>query len=437
MRHLYVAAATILSVFGAALAQPPAQETPPPEPVAPADPVLRTTGERHWTLSIRLATFSDERFVSRDLLDPRGQPRPRIVARDGARYDLDRVAVVFPILEGTATSRTIDRGVRGSLRFDDEIADEEPALLPGYQAGERLARWDAVGVENANAMRLWVDAPMIARSVDFDPARALAVDWPKGPWPAICASALLPQLSVDPESAAVRAFVLEAIGPKPYGDPPAFVAKKLAAALIERFQPSGLGFEYSRSGRFSGIDLEPESNVADRLVGSPADMVAMLCAAMRAAGLPARVVIGYDLFAAPEAESESLDDLPEHCGLRFEKGDELSLPRLHYWIEFALYDEPAGTLEWIPVDVLKQRAVSSEPPPIDRQWLFFGSHPCAETLLPISHHFFPPTTVIGAGEPLMWGWIATPAVPSVEQTLRVWAAATPVTTGQAPAFPEE
>jgi hypothetical protein len=437
MRLLHGVLATVLCCSGPAVADPPAEKSPLPEPVAPADPVLRTTGERHWTLSLRLETYSDERFIERDFLNPHGTPTPRIVARRSALYDLGRAAIVFPILEGTATSETIDRGVRGSLRFDTEIVDEEPELLPGYQAGERLSRWDAAGVANANAMRLWIDVPMLARSVAFDPARAFAIDWPEGPWPAICASALLPQLSVNPESDLVEAFVLETLGPKPYDDPPALVAKKLAAASIDRFQPSGLGFEYNRNGFFAGIELGKESDVADRLIGSPADMVAMLCAAMRSAGLPARLVIGYDLFAAPEAESESLSYLPDHCGLRFEKGDELSLPRLHYWLEFALYDEANQTLEWIPVDVLKQRAVSSKPPPLDQEWLFFGNHPCAEALLPISHHFFPPTTVIGAGAPLMWGWMATPAVPDVSQTLRAWGSGTPVTTGQEPVFPEE
>jgi len=271
----------------AAAGQPPAP-TPLPEPVPPEEPVLRTTGERAWTLSLRLEAASDEAFVRRGVVDPQGTPRPQIVLDERGRYSLDRAAIVFPVLERTSTHVAIDGGLASSLRFEGDVEDDAATLLPGYQAGERLGRWDASFVENVDTMRLWIDLPMTARSVDFDEARALAIGWPEGPWPAVCASALLPQLAIDPDHEAVRELVIEAVGPAPYEAPPALIAKRLAAAVIDRFQPNGIGFEYSREGQFAGIELDLESRVAERLVGSPAGMAAPDGALPRPAGGPPR-----------------------------------------------------------------------------------------------------------------------------------------------------
>jgi len=398
-----------------------------PAVTAPENPTLRTTGERVWVLSLRWRAFSEDFHdgeIDRLGVTPGSPGRtPGVIGRDDL-FDLERAVVALPLPGATATHAPVDEQVRGSLRFDDFVADREVEIVPGYQSGERLALLHAEGVRGAEDLEAWLDVPMTSRSVDFDEGRAREIGWPEGPWPALAASALLPQLGVDPSNERVRALVERAVGAKPYSDPPALVAKKIAAAVINGFQPSGLGFEYDRAGRFAGLAVGFENETASEMKGSPADMAALYCAALRAAGLPARLVVGYDLLASPEGREESIAYLPAHCGTRFREGDSLALPRLSYWVEFALYDEGAGpedgTLEWIPVDVAAQRGVSSRAHPLDQRWLFFGNHSCSEALLPISHHFFPPTTVVGMGAPLMWGWIATPETPLLSQTLRVW-----------------
>ncbi len=427
-------ALVVLALTLPAFAQP---DTPLPTPTAPAEPLLRTTSERFWTLSLRFRAEADE-FA--DLArEQRGVGRA--ISYDS--FDVERGVVIVPAIEGTSLHQPTG-APRAELRFDGDVVDEAPTLLPGYQNGERLARLDIPRYENADSFEAWVDLPMRSRSVAFDEERALRVDWPSGPWPAVCASALEAQLAIDPAEANLVEFVRGTVGAPPYDAPPALVAKQLAAAVINRFQPSGLGFEYGRSGGFGGIEFGPpeardadpfggllierEDRTARRFIGSPADMTALYCAALRAAGIPARPVIGYDLFSAPEGRDEARDFLPSHCGDVFQDGDSLRFPRLIYWAEFALYDEEANTLEWIPVDVFSQRRVSSRAHPVDQAWLFFGNNSCGEARLPISHHFFPPTTVVGMGAPLFWGWLATPEVPLLTQSLRVWAQGAAVTT---------
>ena len=427
MRRWLLALAAAVIGPGPALAQgPPDEAVELPEVTAPAEPILRTTGERVWILSLRWRAFSED-FHDGDAGRLGPNPRRRGAVRRDDLFDLGRAVITLPLPEATATHEPVIEQAKGSLRFDDLVADEEIELAPGYQAGERLALLHAEEITGAEDLEAWLDVPMVCRSVDFDEARAREIGWPEGPWPAVAASALLPQLGVDPENENVRDLVERAAGVRPFTDPPAVVAKKIAAEVVNRFQPSGLGFEYDRSGRFAGLAVGFENETAATLEGSPADMAALYAAALRASGLPARLVVGYNLNAAPEGREESLGYLPPHCGTRFREGDSLALPRLSYWVEFALYDERAGTLEWIPVDVVAQRRVSSRARPIDQRWLFFGNHPCAEALLPISHHFFPPTTVVGMGAPLMWGWIATPETPLLSQTLRAWGRGAAVT----------
>ena len=428
-RRLALLAMALLAM--ALLAAPSgAQPAPvsPPEPVPPADPLLRPLSERDWTLAVRLEA-SDRSLSGTDprVTNPGVTPRQRRLNPRLESITFARAAVVFPALTGTST-HTADGEISSRLRFDSFVADTTPEFLSGYQSGERLARWDAADVEGAEYMRLDVNTPMTTRSVEIDEHRARLIGWPDGPWPAVCASALQPQLGIDPSSDAVRALVERAMGVPPYVEPPYVVAKKLAADIGQRFRTTGLGYEYDRVGRFAGIELGPTEECAANMTGTPAETVALLCAAMRAAGIPARPVIGYDLLAAPEVDDEELEEVPEHCGYRFEEGDTLAQPRLTYWLEFALYDEDAGTLEWVPVDILRQRRLSSRLPALSEPWRFFGNHTCADLLLPISHHFFPPTTVVGMGAPLMWGWMAEPAIPRLDQTLNMWAHATVITT---------
>jgi len=428
---------TLLALCAAAAAASFTHAEPPPlpDPVAPQAPVLRTTSQRHWVLSMRYRATTDDDFDN-----TRGGINQRV---SGASFDIEQARVVAPALTASALHTAL-APPRASLRLDGDTVDREATLLPGYQNAERLARLDAQHADDVETIDLWLDLPMRSRSVAFDESRAMSIGWPDGPWPALCASALQSQLAIDPANEHVRAFVQEVVGAPPHTDPPALIAKKLAAAVINRFQPSGLGFEYDRTGRFAGIDFEyhntrlpdpfkallvaNESDTAERFVGSPADMTALYVSALRAAGVPARPVVAYDLYSAPEAGDEDLAHLTSVCGERYSEGDNLEFPRLIYYAEFALYDEDANTLEWIPVDVFSQRRISSRAKPIDQPWIFFGSSPCGEARLPISFHFFPPTTVVGMGAPLLWGWVSHPEIPLLTQSLRVWASGAPVTT---------
>ncbi len=335
-------------------------------------------------------------------------------ARFGREFAVREAAVVFPLNEGTASSVADIKGVRSELKFDQTILDTEPTLLPDYMAGEQIGRWD-MPQSKGRSLRLQVEIPMTLHDTKIDESVALKYDWPKEDWPAIAQSALRPQFMVQSDDPAVAELVRTWTKGKPKKVKPYLLAKHLAGRVIEHVQINGQGVYPDRHGRYVGMRINGAVHAATEGQGFDYDMAALLCAVYRNAGLPARLVVGFDIARSLEGSAFVVDPSGE-CG---NPGvDEASaVPIIHPWVEFFLYDEAAQAGEWIPVDVVRQREFGSRPGPLDREWKYFGSHPCLANIAPISFHFHPPTTVASAGPPAMWGWLPSPRIPAAEQVL--------------------
>lgn len=141
-------------------------------------------------------------------------------------------------------------------------------------------------------------------------------------------------------------------------------------------------------------------------------MTVLLAAVYRAAGLPARTVIGFDVSAKKDRDGF------------LDKGKS-GPQKLRAWVEFCLYDEAAQREVWVPVDVVRMRQSSSRAPALNRPWKFFGTHDELENVIPIAFQYHPPTTVVAHGAFGLWGWLTTPEIPLVKQHLRLDAITTP------------
>ncbi|RMH26686.1 MAG: hypothetical protein D6693_06775 [Planctomycetota bacterium] len=399
MRRIGMVCVTLGASGVSAVAQP-----------APA-PLLTTTESRDWIVTARVDAQS---YSARRVLRDPTEPGFRV----STAFEITGAVFVYPVLESSATHEVDSAGVAGALSLDGVVLDDTVTLLPGYQAGERLGRWEAPAARG-NLLRFELVIPMTTRGVRFDEARATAVPWPAGPWPALAASALTPQLFVESDDPFVRGLVDRWTGANPGGMRPVRLAKALAARVLERVRlQTDLGYDWGRHGEIEGLLLKGAAAALRSGEGSPFDLAAALCAAYRAAGLPARVVIGYDLAASLGSQLQ-IRDLEPACdhNARTGPGDR-GLPILRPWVEFFLLtDEAAGTGEWIPVDIVRQRQVSIRPRPLDRPWEFFGTNPCLVNVAPLSFHFHPPTTVVNSGPPALWGWRPAPAAPVLEQRL--------------------
>jgi len=329
-------------------------------------------------------------------------------------------AFVFPLTPATASSRAGIHQTISSLRVGDTEVDNEPEILRDFPAGARYGRWDIVAPGESQVVtrevELRLELPVRSYETEFHDDAAAEVSWPKGEWPREAKSTFEPMAYVDHDpgegpydmSNVQRLLDHWTGGNDPKKLKPVFLAKFLTGKLVNYFQPSGQGQAYNRNGLLEGVDLQGAPVAARRGRGSQFDMVTVLAALYRQAGLPARMVIGHD---SGEEDPESYLDTGS-------SRDE----ELRAWVEFALYDERDGSLTWVPVDPYRMRRQSSavrgnfweKPMP------FFGTHDELDGVAPIALHFFPPTTVRsygGSGSPAFWGWFVTPSPPE-----RAWQA---------------
>jgi hypothetical protein len=159
-----------------------------------------------------------------------------------------------------------------------------------------------------------------------------------------------------------------------------------------------------------GLEVVGAPEAARRRRGTPYDLVAVLTAVYRSAGIPARMVVGYDT--------------GQDSGDKF-LGEKKS-GELRPWVEFALVGKD-NKLVWVPVDIVMMRKRTPSLRDMNKPWKYFGNNDELNHVLPFSFHYHPPTTVVAHGAPAFWGWMVTPEPPkgNVIQTIRFTAISTP------------
>lgn len=379
------------------------------QPVRPGEPspkYLELRNPKNWTLrtTVNIAAWdnSSRRAEKQDLeLDV---------------WTIKSAAVVFPLVEHSAASEGDLKGVVSRLTFDDRMVDDQPQIITRFPVGAKYGRWDflARGSELATIreMELQVSLPMVCSETVFHEDAARQLDWPTEDWPPIVKSAFQPMSYVDHDPARgpydmtpVRALLERwTDGKDPKSIKPVVLAKYLCGKVVEHVQLTGEGLAFGRSGLLEGIAVRPPPITATQRRGSSFDIATLLCAVYREAGLPARVVIGFD------AEQQGTQD---NAFLNNDRRSQLYTA----WVEFALYDQADGSVTWIPVDPYNIRRLQSRLPRdfLDRPLEYFGTNRDLDGITPISFFFFPPTTVRsygGSGTPAFWGWFVAPTPPT-------------------------
>ena len=394
----------------AAVAQPTTQ-TPRPAPVqsVPYEPlVLRVDADSEdWTLNAEVLLVG----ITAD----RGDINTNRPVFRTQKITFEAAVITFPVPTDTAFTVMDDELLETKLSLSGRLVNGTPRLLDGYQAGNRLLAWDLTNVD-ANGIRLDVQTAMTSHKTVVDEARAFAVDWPKKELPESINSALGPQLYIESDQPEIARLVEVWTNGEPTRAKPYYLAKHLAGKVIEWYQPDegpflalrdSRAFEAgSRAVMIAGYNVRGAVVAARERKGSALDMANLLCAVYREAGLPARVVICYDLESQKEDTRNSI----------------------HAWVEFFLMvDEERGLGEWVPVDIVRQREFSSRAPEITRPWKYFGNNDKSQYYAPVSFHWHPPTMVVNSGPPALWGWLPTPAALNVDQGIRFHAFNTPMT----------
>lgn len=386
-----------------------AAPTPKDEP----SPYLTLSRPRNWTLTTRVRLNAPTEW--------RDSEHKNLPILHG--FHFESAAIVYPLMTKTGTcNRNIDEPIVSSVRLDDRVVAETFAERPGYPAGENLGVW-TMKETHGRQIYLEVKLPVTCYETTYDEKKASEVKWPTGAWPADAQSCFLPQLGVDwgwDVDGSRREYEMKVIddlvkdwtgGKDPKSIPPATLAKWLAGNVQELVTISGKGMNWSRTGELEGFDIKGSVGTALDKRGSVFDVSLLLTAVYRRAGLPARVVIAYQ---AKEDDDDFLS--------KSRRSDDL-----YAWVEFALWDESTQTLTWVPVDIARMRGSGARMRPLDQPWRYFGTSDKFDEFTPISHHFFPPTTVRSYNSPALWGWLVIPEPPGkAEQTVYFGSSSTPV-----------
>ncbi len=420
-----IAALVVASTAGAQTArqkaknpqQPAGQQPPAPVVQSPTiigdGPFLRTLNGIDWTVRANLNVLGGvNRVVT-------GGSRTDF----RTRFELDSAVVVFPMMPGCANGIAYPEKMTSELSFENQPIDTTPVLLDGYADGTRLARW-GMGRVRGKKMRLHFELPMSAWELEFNEAAAMRINWPTQGWPVEVQSSLSPSQFIESNDPDLFALLMRWTKNNPRSVRPAMLAKALAAEVVQFYQPDNQGYLFGKRAAWAGFEVQGAAFAVRQGIGSPFNMSAMLCAMYRAAGLPARVVIGYDaVISLGEANSGVFNDDPE-C--KNPTGNQpSSIPHMTSWVEFYLYDEKRNVGQWIPVNVVAQRRLGSKAPPLRQSWKFFGNFPCGEHTLPLAFQFHPPTTVVSSGPPTMWGWLPEPLIPITDMWMHFDAMQTP------------
>ena len=383
---------------------------PVPVPTGPSflDKVITPGRTRNWTLKpqVHLSSYQT---------DPNKLGRPGYKELQVIRLKFDTAAVVFPVPYGSAGHLADNEGVRGELLFDDRVVDSEIDFADNYQSGTRLARWEMTNREGRE-VDLKIEIPMSCWETVFDEKLAEKAIWPAGgTWPGEAQSTFGQQIGVDYQAPIVASLISEWTGGNdPKKLKPVALAKFLAGKVMEATQPSGLGYVNAANGAIEGFDLQGASRTLELGRGSEHDIACALCAVYRAAGLPARTIIGYDV---KETKGEDSGFLSKKTGSA----------KLRSWVEFYLFDEAANKGIWVPVDITRQRKSSTKAPALDKPWKFFGTNDELDDIMPVAFQYHPPTTVVAHGSYAFWGWLTTPKLQDgASQYIQFQSTVTPV-----------
>lgn len=390
----------------------PAGKTPAAPRLDP-EKIIRSDNPHDWTLrgEVNVRSFVEgKRNLKREI--------PKV-----HEFEFTSAAVVFPLLKSSSTHRCYDQELKSKLQFDEALLADKPSeLLEGrFPCGTRLGRWDLKAPAGqklkGREMKLEVQMSMTSWRTIFDEAMAEQVPWPKGGWGQVSGSTFNDHQVISQGDQKLRLIDHESEGiqklvrgwcnnkdPKSIG--PVVLAKFLASNVLEYIQVSGDGLNFAEVGLLEGMQLQGSEYTLSTRRGSEQDMTCALAAVYRAAGLPARTVIGFDV----------TEDKGNRDSFLKKRRD---VPSFRSWVEFCLYDEASRKEIWIPVDVCRQRKKSSRILNNQKAWQYFGSNDEFDTVCPFAFQFHPPTSVISHGSVAFWGWITFgDQAPRAEQYLR-------------------
>lgn len=345
-------------------------------------PYLTLTDPEEWKFSVRLQVDNYE-----------DESRTGLVEHATKVINIESGTVYYLIAPATSHAQTFFDHTEGQVLLNDVIVDDSPTIfidrgkdvpMPG---GSFLAQFDLPRSERISEMTLLLTTYGRSWETIYHEEAASQVPWP-AEWPPIAQSLFQPEMYIDYgpfgpyDLSNLKAKVLEWTEGNPQALPPAVTAKWLAWKVAQAYRPINQGYTgpggSSTNGQsttvFSAFLVDGPEFALERGQGSRFNLPVLLTAAYRAAGIPARIVIGYD-FSDKNGRKQT------------------DAERLHAWVEFALYDpaiaDEKQRLTWVPVDIIELQARGAWTQPFDKPIRYFGTNKYLDEVVPIAFSFSP------------------------------------------------
>ncbi|MBL9119591.1 MAG: hypothetical protein JNL80_06740 [Phycisphaerae bacterium] len=302
---------------------------------------------------------------------------------EGDGPDLSQSPIVLPlIMQGPFSS--IDRSSLQPKLFFNQRADSTVSQRAKLVDNQEL------GMTFATIPVGRFESPKIAFSVSWksqvwscrvDEATLARQAWPNR-WPDDVSEALKPQKGIESEGEFADMIVVEAVGRNPKVLPPWIAAKEILRTVAGGFKSIyDETFELRRNDEIVGMKLEGAEAATKRGKGSRHDLVAVAVAALRAADIPARAVVGI---------SEE--------GISNQRNRKVHKTALISWGEVFV-----PTVGWVPFDLDELRSVGFRKLDVAAAWPGVGNWADLNERVPIAW-CFAPRGYAGSNFASLWGW---------------------------------
>ncbi len=227
-----------------------------------------------------------------------------------------------------------------------------------------------LGPARFSTMRVQAEVATWASSVNEEVAQQSI--WPTS-WPEKTRKALQPQSMIESKEPLFKESIETLFQGTLKNDSPWIAAKKIVYFTCQNVQVDGGRSMYGRTGT-RGLNIKGALLTAQTGKGSRTDLVCTCVAMLRAAGIPARPVVGL---------SEEVDD-----------GKELTV-----WAEFFL---PGSG--WVPFSPWQMKNAGMRSWKLDRSWRFFGNWKDLNENIPLAWSFAPGDGTTVHDTWAVWGW---------------------------------
>ena len=317
----------------------------------------------------------------------------QINANDRKDYDLDNAPIVMPVVFLSTFSKVDSDSVVGKLWLDSREDDPHLQLKSGFPFNTHLATL-TVGKYGGQALRWQVGYRLQVWSSRIDDEKAAQIAWPRE-WPKEVQDGLQAQKFIESDDPVFAQEVQKISNGKLRLVAPYLAAKDLIRHCVNEIQTIGNGTVRGDSNTIRtahlairGLRINGALETARTKRGSPHDLVCVCVAMLRAAGIPARPIIGVE-------------------------EDEKGIADFVSWAEFYLPD-----VGWVPFDPYVMRGKGIRTLDVRKPWPELGTMKELNKRVPLSFYFIPPASVESPQYPAVWGWDPRPGRdPSSDQAI--------------------